>query len=70
MAKRKTGAGVSDVAEKFGITKPYASAVLRRLAKKGDLVMGGERRFARYGATAQVAEAASLRARDLATKTR
>ncbi len=57
------GVAVSDVAAGVGEPKSRVAPVLRKLRDAGTIHQAGDRRFARYGKTKTIAEAASKRAR-------
>jgi len=58
-----SGLSAREVAKAAGIPQPRAASALKELKKAKRIFQGGERQFARYGATASPAERASLDAR-------
>lgn len=53
------GMALSDVAEAVGASKTRVQPLLRALKDEGAIHLAGDRRFARYGRTKAIAEAAS-----------
>jgi len=61
--KGASGLSAREVAKAAGVPQPRAASALKELKKAERIFQGGERRFARYGASAAAAERASLDAR-------
>ena len=61
--KSSKGVSLAQVAAATKLSKPQAAGVIRALKQDGKIHQGGDRRFARYGASKKAAEKASLAAR-------
>lgn len=56
---------VSEVVEATGLSMPQARRGLNALRENGQVFMGGDKRFARYGLTPEVAKAAAVKGRNI-----
>jgi len=63
VASSDQGLALQQIADAVGGSKSRVSGILRRLRDGGEVAMAGERRFARYGRTLAIAEAANRAAR-------
>ena len=63
VVKGASGLSAREVAKAAGVPQPRAASALKVLKKAKRIFQGGERRFARYAASASAAERASLDAR-------